>query len=213
MKNTETIDFDSLLARLSGLPTGRRTLVAIVGAPGAGKSTVAHSLHEGLEAASPGRSAVLPMDGYHYDDRLLEQLGRQQRKGAPDTFDVDGLRHMLLRLRENRDARVCVPVFDRDIEIARAGARFVDQSVEILLVEGNYLLLEEAPWSSLAACFDLTVMIDVPLDVLRDRLLARWRSYCLPEEVIMRKVDGNDLPNGERVVAHSRSADLTLAQS
>lgn len=213
MSSTNRIDFDTLFRRLQDLPTDRRSLVAIVGAPGAGKSTVAQSLYQRLNALSPGRAAVLPMDGYHYDDGLLEQLGRRAHKGAPDTFDVDGLRHMLIRLRDNREAQVCVPVFDRDLEIARAGARFVAQTAGILLVEGNYLLLDESPWSSLAACFDLSVIIEVPRDVLRQRLVARWQSYGLSDEDILQKVDGNDLPNGDRVMGRSRAADLILVQS
>lgn len=86
------------------------------------------------------------MDGYHYDDMLLDRLGRRARKGAPDTFDVGGYAHMLKRLRENAEEAVAVPVFDRDIEIARAGARLVPRSARIIVTEGNYLLLRDEPW-------------------------------------------------------------------
>jgi pantothenate kinase len=83
----------------------------------------------------------MPMDGYHYDNMLLGQFGRLARKGAAETFDVLGLRHILTRLRDNIEDAVVVPVFDRDLEIARAGARLIPASVDIVVVGGNYLLL------------------------------------------------------------------------
>ncbi len=134
-------DLEGLAARLSGQPGAGRRLVAIAGPPGAGKSTVARHLEKRLNAARPGSANVLEMDGYHYDDGLLQQLGRAARKGAPDTFDVGGLAHMLTRLRRNDEGPIAVPVFDRKIEIARAGAVLIPADVSVILVEGNYLLL------------------------------------------------------------------------
>lgn len=202
------------LAKLAGLllarPRDRRTIVAIAGAPGSGKSTVAERLVDRLNAAETGRAALLPMDGYHYDDILLKQLGRRARKGAPDTFDVDGLRAMIERLHANRDASVIVPVFDRDIEIARAGARVIPDTVGIIVVEGNYLLLDEAPWNRLRPLFDITVMIDTPVEELRRRLTERWVGYKLSPADILHKVEVNDLPNGMRVIDGSAPADFIL---
>ena len=144
-----------------------RVLVAIAGPPGSGKSTTADELVDLLNKRTPGSAAVLPMDGYHYDDLVLEQRGHIARKGSPHTFDVAGFAHMLGRLRVNDEAEVAVPVFDRSIEIARAGARIIPQSVTYLVVEGNYLLLDVVPWNDLARFFDLTVFIDVPEDEAR----------------------------------------------
>jgi pantothenate kinase len=146
----KTIDIPALFDLLATRPKAARVLVAIAGAPGSGKSTVAEALVAQLNQVTPGRAAVLPMDGYHYDNMLLGQLGRLARKGAPDTFDISGLRHMLARLRDNFEDAVVVPVFDRDLEIARAGARLIPASVDIIVVEGNYLLLRVWKINSLA---------------------------------------------------------------
>lgn len=190
---------------------GRRLFVAITGAPGSGKSTVAEALVERLNRGEPGSAALLPMDGYHYDDGLLTALGRLARKGAPDTFDVGGLRHMLLRLRDNSEGPIAVPVFDRDIEVARAGARLIPETVRVIVVEGNYLLLNQPPWAGLAPLFDVTVMLDCSAGVLRERLVRRWRGAGLPAEEIRRRVEENDLPNGVTVAENSIEADIVIA--
>jgi len=208
----ETIDAAGLLERLRRLPRGGRTVVAIAGAPGSGKSTLAEALVDGLNARDPGSAALLPMDGFHFDDRVLDALGRRARKGAPDTFDVGGLDHSLARLRTRDEAFVAVPVFDRAIEIARAGARLIPAGVPVIVAEGNYLLLKDAPWSALARHFELTVRLDVPEDVLRARLALRWQGYGLSDGEIARKLEENDLPNGRTVTMRSRAADYVVSQ-
>jgi pantothenate kinase len=204
---TETIDLATLLQRLESLPQERRSLVAIAGPPGAGKSTVASAAVATLNARTPGRAAVLGMDGYHFDDRVLEARGRRARKGAPDTFDVGGLAHMLQRLRANAEDEVAVPVFDRDIEIARAGAGLIARSVEVVVVEGNYLLVMDPPWSALADAFDVRVLIRVSEPELRRRLVARWTGYGLTPAEQDAKIEVNDLPNGVYVLERSGNAD------
>lgn len=188
-----------------------RTIVAIAGAPGSGKSTLAEALVARLNAVAEGSAALLPMDGFHYDDRVLDAMGRRARKGAPDTFDVAGLAHTLARLRARDEDFVAVPVFDRAIEIARAGARLIPASVPLIVAEGNYLLLDAAPWDRLAGHFDLTVRIDVPEPVLRHRLARRWEGYGLTPAEITRKLEENDLPNGRTVARNSRPADHVIA--
>lgn len=189
---------------------GRRVVVALAGAPGSGKSTVAEALADRLNAGQGGRAAVLPMDGFHYDDLYLVPAGLRPRKGAPDTFDVGGLYHVLQRLRARDEAFVAVPVFDRSLEIARAGARLIPDTVPVLIVEGNYLLLDRDPWRRLRPLFDLTVMVDVPEPVLRQRLTARWQHYALSPEQITEKLEENDLPNGRLIREESAAADYSL---
>jgi pantothenate kinase len=150
------------------------------------------------------------MDGYHYDDRVLIDRGLRARKGAPETFDGLGLFHMLDRLKRNEEDEVAVPVFDRDLEIARAGARIIPRGVRWLIVEGNYLLLDDAPWSRLRPMFDVTVAVEASEDTLRRRLVGRWRGYGLSPSEIEAKVEGNDLPNARAVVSRSGPADFVL---
>jgi len=187
-----------------------RILVAIAGAPGSGKSTLAEQAVELLQTQHGRRAAIFPMDGYHYDDAVLEDIGRRPFKGAIDTFDAHGLRHMLARLKANEDDAIAVPVFDRSIEIARAGARLIAQSTEIIVCEGNYLLAKQAPWNLMKPIFDLTVFIDVDVETLRHRLEARWRGFGLSQQDIARKVEENDLPNGIFIMSNSAEPDLRL---
>ncbi len=206
---TTRIGPDELATRLAALAAGeRRRFVAIAGAPGSGKSTLAEELLARIEAACPGRAAILPMDGFHYDDMLLEPWGLLPRKGAPETFDTGGLRATLARLAEGTEP-VAVPVFDREIEIARAGARIIGPEIRLVLVEGNYLLLDRPGWAEIRALCDLTVFLDVPVATLRTRLAERWRR--LGPEAAARKLEGNDLPNAELVIAESVAPDLRLA--
>lgn len=205
-----TVEIAELADLLIARSNESRLVAAVAGAPGSGKSTLAEKLVAEIETRRPGMAAILPMDGYHYDDVLLDQMGRRARKGAPDTFDVGGYRHMLQRLRADNEAAVAVPVFDRDIEIARAGSRLIPHEARIIVTEGNYLLLRDPPWSELQPLFDVTVFIDVPEDVLRERLAARWQGYGMNAEAIRAKLEENDLPNGRRVIAESIEPDFRI---
>lgn len=208
-----SVDFDGLVAAVSDLmhKPGRQ-FVGIAGAPGSGKSTTVEHLFDALKAEHPNEVAILPMDGFHYDDAVLHDMGRRPWKGAPDTFDVGGLVSVLKRLKDPSETRVAVPVFDRDLEISRGSARIIPDDVKLILVEGNYVLLDRAPWDALAGMFDLTVMIDVPEEELRRRLRARWEHFGLTEDQIAHKLDGNDLPNGRDVIQGSRPADIIYRQ-
>lgn len=198
---------DVLEARAAG---GSRVIAALAGAPGSGKSTLADKLVGKLNARRPGLAAVLPMDGYHFDDLHLVPAGLRPRKGAPMTFDVGGLYHTLKRLRARDEPEVAVPVFDRKIEIARAGARLIPNDVPVIVVEGNWLLLKQSPWDRLRPMFDLTMMVDVPEHVLRARLRGRWERLGLSEAEILEKLEENDLPNGRWVRDGSVPADHVI---
>ncbi|MBW6495247.1 MAG: nucleoside/nucleotide kinase family protein [Burkholderiaceae bacterium] len=211
MAATPQIGLDGLATLLAGrAAAGARVVVALAGAPGSGKSRLAEALVTQLNAHAPGMAEVLPMDGFHFDDLHLVPAGLRARKGAPETFDVGGLVHTLRRLRARDEAAVAVPVFDRKIEIARAGARLIGAEVQVIVVEGNYLLFDRAPWGDLALLFDVTVFLDVPEAVLRDRLMARWRDLGLSAAEAAAKVNGNDLPNARAVIEGSRRADYRM---
>ena len=207
---TRTIDLAGLADELERRVGVGRVIVAIAGAPGSGKSTMAERLAGKLNGRMPGLAAVLPMDGYHYDDLYLVPAGLRPRKGAPHTFDVGGLYHTVKRLRDRDEAEVAVPVFDRQIEIARAGARLIPAEVPVIIAEGNYLLLDQAPWDRLRPLFDVTVMVDVPEHVLRARLRGRWERLGMDEAAIRSKLEENDLPNARLVRYGSVRADYQL---
>jgi pantothenate kinase len=182
----------------------QRFVVAIAGPPGSGKSTLA----EGLAEVLPD-SAVIAMDGFHFDDAVLARRGLGARKGAPETFDFGGFAVLLKRLRAG-EPDIAIPVFDRTIELSRAGAGIVAAEARFILVEGNYLLLDEPPWLGLAESFDFTVFLDVPRAELEERLLARWSEHGRSEEEARAWVASNDMPNVDRVLARRRAPDLAI---
>ncbi|MDR6755182.1 pantothenate kinase [Mycoplana sp. BE70] len=187
-----------------------RFLIAIAGPPGAGKSTMADQLADALKAR--GESAeVLPMDGFHIDNGLLIERGLLARKGVPESFDVRGFLDILRAVRA-ADQEVLVPVFDRSREIAIASARAVSPRHRFIVVEGNYLLLNQGKWTDLEGLFDYSIMLAPPIEVLEERLWARWRGYKLSEAAAHAKVYENDLPNGRLILGNRRPADLTLEQ-
>jgi len=200
--------FDDLLDVFTSADPKARRLVAIVGPPGSGKSTLSETLFDHLNEVRPGSCAIAPMDGFHFDDDVLRARGRLDRKGAPDTFDVGGLIALHQRLARKEEAEIAVPLFDRTLEISRAGARIIERSVQTVLVEGNYLLLNQSPWDQLAAFYNLTVKINVDEAELKARLEERWKVHGFSVEEGQRRVAENDLPNARFVMAQSRPADI-----
>lgn len=194
-------------AALADLPAGRK-MVALAGPPAAGKTTVSRLLCDRLNA--DGRSAVvLPMDGFHLDNRLLETRGLLDRKGAPETFDAAGFARAVARAAAGEP--LVFPVFDRRRDIAIAGAGFLPAETEFVLVEGNYLLLDTDPWAALAAMWDFAIWIDAPEADLEQRLVQRWRDEGLDEAQARARAVNNDLPNAQMIMARRGACDLHLS--
>lgn len=186
----------------------KRFLIAIAGPPGAGKSTMADHIADVLRARGE-TAAVLPMDGFHMDNAVLIERGLLARKGVPESFDVRGFLDIIRAVRP-ADQEVLVPVFDRSRELAIASARAITPEHRFIIVEGNYLLFSLGKWAELEGVFDYSVMLAPPIEVLEERLWARWRGYKLSEEEAGRKVYENDLPNGRLILGNRRRADVTF---
>ena len=187
--------------------SGGRKLIAVAGPPGAGKSTISDALCSALTAA--GRTAaVIPMDGFHLDNPILAQRGLLDRKGAPQTFDANGFVSLVQRAADGGD--LFYPVFDRDRDIAIAGAGFLSADIEFAVFEGNYLLLDQAPWTKLHALWRLTLWADPGLDTLKHRLLQRWLDHGLTQAQAIARRDQNDVPNAITVRDTSVRADVAL---
>lgn len=187
------------LARVERLlADGGRKLLGLVGPPGAGKSTVAAA----LAAALGERAQVVPMDGFHLANVELARLGRAGRKGAPDTFDAAGYAALLQRLRAQRaDEIVYAPEFRREIEEPIAGAIAVLPATQLVITEGNYLLMDEGPWAQVAALLDEIWYVEVDDDLRRRRLVERHMRFGRSEADALRWVETTDEPNARRIAA------------
>ena len=183
-----------LAERLASVAHSGRRLVAIAGPPASGKSTLAADV---VAALGPS-GRLVPMDGFHLDNRLLDKRGLRQRKGAPETFDLGGLQRLMRALRTDR--HVYFPVFDRARDISIASADEVDGSVETVIIEGNYLMFDEPGWRDLGAFWDACLFLDPPVDTLRTRLIERWLAHGLSETQAREKTDSNDLVNAQRIL-------------
>ena len=185
-----------------------RILLALAGAPGAGKSTMAAALHRRLnDQKIPAE--VMQLDGFLLDTAVLDARGLRQRKGAPETVDARGFLHLVHRLKDGGE--VVAPIFDRARDIAIAGAQVVPADCAVVICEGNYLLFDEDPWRDLLPLWDLTARIDVPLPDLRARLIQRWLSLNLSRAAATRRAEGNDVPNARRVLEKELPAQFILA--
>ena len=192
-----------------------RTIIGIAGPPASGKSTLAEAVVDALNKAGDSdvpQATLLPMDGYHLDNRILESRGLLPRKGAPDTFDALGFCDAVRALTDiTREA--FLPRFDRQLDLAIANAIVVCPGTPVVVVEGNYLLLASDPWASLQDVFAATVFVSPTLDQLRARLIQRWLDHGLDHAASIDRAEKNDLPNAELVLAQSTEADLSLTQN
>ena len=187
-----------------------RIIVAIAGPPAAGKSTFTEHLQQQInQKAGSEYAAIVPMDGFHLDNALLDEYGTRDRKGAPHTFDYDSFKNTLIRIREP-GSEVVVPLFDRQLDLARAGAAKVALQHRIVLVEGNYLLLDQTPWSDLHKLFDVRIFLQVPEEVLLQRLVQRWIDHDHTREQALARAESNDLPNARLVSELVLDADITI---
>ena len=204
--STLTQHVNTLAEHLLERPTTPQ-LVAITGAPGCGKSTLASELARRLNNQKR-KTIVVPMDGFHLDNAILDERGLRPRKGAPETFDAPGFIRLIKALKAGEE--VYAPVFDRSRDLAIAGAVAVPRDADIIIVEGNYLMFDEEPWSELAELWDVTARISVPMQELRARLIQRWLSLNYSPSVATRRAEGNDIPNAQRVVDRALPCDFTL---
>ena len=188
-----------------------RVVLGITGAPGAGKSTLTSQLLAGLgEALGPNAVGHLPMDGFHLADVQLDRLGRRDRKGAPDTFDVDGYVAALQRLHDQPDRTLYVPGFERDLEQPIAAAIAVPPSARLVLTEGNYLLLRFGGWERARPLLAEAWFVATDDDVRRERLVRRHERFGKSPDAARAWVDHIDEPNARLVAATRELADLVV---
>lgn len=197
----------ALLARAQRLADGGgRRILGITGPPGAGKSTLAAALAEALGE----RARLVGMDGFHLAEAELRRLGRRDRKGAPDTFDALGYVALLRRLRAADEEVVYAPHFDRSIEEAIAGSVPVPREVPLVITEGNYLLVDDAPWSAVRPLLDECWYVEPDETERLERLVARHQRFGRSPAEARERSWGSDQRNAEVIAATRRYADLVV---
>jgi pantothenate kinase len=180
-----------------------RYVFGIAGPPGSGKSTLAAQL--GTTLGAP----VVAMDGFHLPNDVLRSRGLLAVKGAPETFDADGFLGLVRELRDARETVWC-PAFDRTIDAPVGDSVSVGPGDVVVVVEGNYLLLERRPWVSLSAAFDAIAFLDVPGEIRRSRLIARHVEFGRDPVDAAEFVHRSDEANAALVEASRTRADLVV---
>ncbi len=209
-------DLDHAVERARGLHrSGTRRLLGLTGPPGCGKSTVSTAL---VAALPPGAAVVVPMDGYHLAQAELNRLGRADHKGAPDTFDAAGFVALLRRIAEQGEGgpdgapaeTVYAPQFRREIEEPIAGAIGVAATTPLVIVEGNYLLLDHGAWVGVRPLLTECWYVDLPDDVRLERLIARHIAHGRTPEAAKEWVVRSDEANARVIAATRDRADLLV---
>ncbi|MGW6199582.1 nucleoside/nucleotide kinase family protein [Kribbella sp. NPDC055110] len=188
---------------------GRRQILGITGAPAAGKSTYAEQLAARL-TADGYKVALVPMDGYHLAQSVLEAEGLADVKGAPHTFDGYGFVALLKRLKESPDEQIWAPRFDRRIEDSIAASIGIAPEVTLVLTEGNYLLLDEAPWSTIRSLLDQCWYVEVPEELRHARLEARHQAFGRSPAEAYERTYGSDERNAHLIAATAPAADAII---
>lgn len=194
--------------RLGGERDGR-LVVAVVGEPGSGKSTLVARVVKSLSALGV-TAAILPMDGFHLSNRVLEALGRSERKGAIDTFDAGGFVSLLRRVVAGEPRTIYVPAFEHGFGEPIAGAIPIEPDAQVVLAEGNYLLDPAEPWREIRDLVDQTWYVDIDSALRRERLRQRHIAAGKDADFAARWVDDVDERNAERIRGSRQYADRII---
>jgi pantothenate kinase len=184
-----------------------RVLIGIIGKPGAGKSTLSKFL---MGKLPKDLVTVVPMDGYHLSNKVLKDLKRSDRKGAPDTFDVAGFVSLVKRIRSEQTQNIYYPIFDRAIEESIAAQGVVTSATKVVIIEGNYLLHDEGGWEVLNDLLDESWMVDVDDDKRISRLISRHIAYGKDPEAAKAWAKGTDEVNAKLIERGRTRADFVV---
>jgi len=189
-----------------------RVMVGVVGPPAAGKSTLATALAAELSSVDGVVAVAVPMDGFHLANAELERLGLSGRKGAPETFDAAGFVHLLRRLREPDGSVVYAPVYSRSLHESIGGAIPVGPEVRVLVIEGNYLLLDSPPWTEIPKLLDTVMYLDAPATTRHHALVRRQLSKGLDQAAAQEWAGGSDAANARIIEPTRARADVVLTR-
>lgn len=193
---------------------GGRVLAMLAAPPGCGKTTLLHFLKK-LSEETPGVQPVtiIGMDGFHrYQDYLLthtterngEEILMVKIKGAPETFDLPKLTEAIKKVAAGE--KIGWPEYNRMTHNPQENAISVEGN--IVLIEGNYLLLNEPGWKDLKQYADLTVRLVKDEEVLKKRLVERQHKSGKTYEEAEKFVEFSDMANVKLCMENSQEADI-----
>lgn len=195
----------SLRRRAAG---GERIILGITGAPGAGKSTVAARVRDLLH---PLAAVVVPMDGFHLGNAIIDGTPLRQRKGAPDTFDAGGYLSLLARLARRHEDVVYAPEFRRDLDEPVAASIAVPAEVPVVITEGNYLLADLPGWERVRPLLTEAWFVEVPEELRMERLIARHMAFGMDRAAATGWAAGPDQANADLIRRTRAGADVVIA--
>lgn len=211
---------DACRRALEELPAGQRLVVAVAGVPGSGKSTLCGKVVDALNgkgldgALRPGFARVVPMDGFHLPNAVLDERGLRARKGSPESFDAKAFKAMVIRLRDCSET-VVFPIYDRALHepvLRDVAEQRVDAECKVVIVEGNYVLLDEPDWKGIGWVWGLRVFMNVSLERARQDIIARHVRGGRSEEDAQKHYERNDLPNSRRVLERMMRVDYLVGR-
>lgn len=184
-----------------------RTIIGIVGKPGGGKSTLSKYLLKGMD---PSLVSVVPMDGFHLSNKVLKELGRSDRKGAQDTFDVTGFTTLIARIKSDGAEPIYYPVFDRSIEESIAAQGVVYPSTRVVIVEGNYLMHDKDGWQEISPLLDQSWYAYLDEDLRISRLISRHVAFGKDPDSAKAWAKGSDQVNAELIETGVARCDFLI---
>lgn len=219
--DTQDEVYEHLVDRVLAManPCGR-IVVGVSGVPGSGKTTTAEEVATRINhrlGAHPDASPAISvsMDGYHYYRRELDAMDDPEalhaRRGAHWTFNAEAFVEAMRLVKAG--GALSLPTFQHGVgDPVEAGMQLLE-SHTIVIVEGNYVLLDVAPWDQLAELFDDRWYVDTDVDLALDRLLQRqMQDNKRSEDEVRARIASNDRPNAELVHAVSRDhADVIIS--
>jgi pantothenate kinase len=188
------MSIELLFEQIQSLLNGQnpRTLIGIVGKPGAGKSTVVEEISKKFDSKTV---SIIPMDGFHLSNEELISLGRRDRKGAPDTFNVEGFTSLIKRVKSDSNVDHMFPIFHREIEASIADEGMVPKESKVVVIEGNYLFSEAHGWNGIYPLLDHSWFIEIDDEIRIERLIARHVRYGKTREEAEAWSRGSDETN------------------
>ncbi len=190
---------------------GRRFILGVAGIAGSGKSTLAARLVDACNKrrASERPAVFVPMDGFHFTNDTLARQGWTPRKGAPFTYDANAYLALLERYR-TLDHVGDYPVYDRRVHEPVPSKTPVTQHTRLIITEGQYLLLDQFPWSRLSGLLDQCWWLDTPTGTARRWVLQRHVQTGRTPQRAREKYAHNDGPNTRLVLQHRRTPDRVV---